>query len=405
MNPWQTFEALLAELPGAQTALADTVRALVYKTDPSLFERLDFEDDHTFLEPGLFAYFTAPNPRATLEQLVFSYLPTARKPRRLRVYADAKGRIHVPRLGRLSGAARDTFCELDWDSATGMFFADGFRDPLPQSYPDYVDGSSVTVGQTVDPLLFRFVVDDWSKRDCRVQPVNYVAHVGALSRAFLTMRTATPALFNALRTVTRRIFLYNADRPNSFATLSAHGVAFLNVKHDNDDVFFLDDLAHQCGHIMFNALTHDKDRFLARPADTPLREFCGDPDEPRSLYSAFHGLFTFSTILWILQACVARREFSDRQRHEALGRLAFNLNKIAIDLNNLSTPGLFTEDGQVLYALFESVYETVFRDYHGVASDFDLSNQPYVFDYTRFAALNSSFQTTGARAARPVRSA
>jgi hypothetical protein len=65
MNIWQSFESLLAEVPGAQTALADTVRALVYKSDPSLFERLDFEDDHTFLEPTLFAYFTAPDSLAT----------------------------------------------------------------------------------------------------------------------------------------------------------------------------------------------------------------------------------------------------------------------------------------------------------------------------------------------------
>src|SRR2546426_2901954 len=106
------------------------------------------------------------------------------------------------------------------------------------------------------------------------------------------MRRATPALFDALHAVTRRIFLYNAELPTSFATMSAHGVAFLNVKDDNDEVFFVDDLAHQCGHVLFNALTQEKERFLARPADTPMRDFCHDQEDPRTLYSALHGLFT-----------------------------------------------------------------------------------------------------------------
>jgi len=103
------------------------------------------------------------------------------------------------------------------------------------------------------------------------------------------MRRATPVLFDALRSVTRRIVLYSADLPNSFATLSAHGVAFLNVKDDNDEVFFVDDLAHQCGHIMFNALTQEKPRFLARTADTPLRDFCRDREDRARCTRRFTG--------------------------------------------------------------------------------------------------------------------
>src|SRR2546422_3580281 len=100
-----------------------------------------------------------------------------------------------------------------------------------------------------------------------------------------------------------------------------------------------------------------------------MRDFCHDQEDPRTLYSALHGLFTFSTILWTLQACAADGQLSDRQRHETLGRIAFNLKKFAVDLNNLAAPGLFTADGRALYELFESVYETVFGAYHGVARD------------------------------------
>jgi hypothetical protein len=188
--------------------------------------------------------------------------------------------------------------------------------------------------------------------------------------------------------VTRRVVLYRADQPNSFASMSLHGAAFLNVPAQSDEVFFADDLAHQCGHMMFNALTQDKARVLARPAATLLRDIGDDPHDPRTLYSAFHGLFTYSTILWILQAYETPQRSSDRQRHDALGRIAFNLNKFALDLHCLAAPGLFTDEGRAIYTLFAGVYDAVSAIYGARAQTLDLSDQPYVFDYARFAARN-----------------
>src|SRR5688500_16292767 len=154
MNTWQTLESLLAQLPDAQIALADTVRTLVYKSDASLFERLDFEDDRTFLEPALFAYFTAPDPPlATLEQLLFSYLPEQAQARRFRVYADAHGAIHLPRVGRVTHQVRGAFCEVRWDRSTSAFCAEGGRHPLPLSVSDFLDGGRIEVDRTIDPLV------------------------------------------------------------------------------------------------------------------------------------------------------------------------------------------------------------------------------------------------------------
>ena len=394
MNCWHTFELLLAELPPAQTALADTVRGLVYQADPDLFDRLDFEDDRTFLEPALFTYFTTETPRATLEQLLFSYTPTASRPRRLRVYADANGAAYLPGVGWLETAACRAFCDVRWDAAADAFPSgeDGARRTLTS--PEVVDG--IHVDHRFDALLRRFVADAWAGPGCRIRPLRYAAHVAALGRALSIMRREAPALFAAVRTVTRRIQLYDADRPYSFASLSAHGVAFLNVADDSSEVFFLDDLAHQCGHVMFNALTQEKERFLARPAQTPLREVCRDEPDPRTFYSAFHGLFTYTAILRVLQACEASAKASARQRHESLGRIAFNLRKFGLDLESLAGPGLFTADGRALYELFAGVHDTVSSAYGGAARDLDLSDQPYVFDYARFAARNQG------AAARPA---
>ena len=56
-NSGTRFESLLPNCRGQ--APWPTTSGLVYKADPALFERLDFDDDRTFLEPTL-AYFTPP---------------------------------------------------------------------------------------------------------------------------------------------------------------------------------------------------------------------------------------------------------------------------------------------------------------------------------------------------------
>src|SRR4051812_46967500 len=40
-----------------QNVIIDTIKLLIYKENPSLLEKVDFEDDNIFLEPLLFAYF------------------------------------------------------------------------------------------------------------------------------------------------------------------------------------------------------------------------------------------------------------------------------------------------------------------------------------------------------------
>ena len=42
-----------------KTKLIETIQLLLYKENPSLLEKVDFEDDNIFLDPLLFAYFNS----------------------------------------------------------------------------------------------------------------------------------------------------------------------------------------------------------------------------------------------------------------------------------------------------------------------------------------------------------
>lgn len=42
-----------------KTEIIDTIKLLIYKEDPILIEKINFEDDNTFLDPLLFSYFNS----------------------------------------------------------------------------------------------------------------------------------------------------------------------------------------------------------------------------------------------------------------------------------------------------------------------------------------------------------
>ena len=42
-----------------KTKLIETIKLLLYKENPTLLEKIDFEDDNIFLDPLLFAYFNS----------------------------------------------------------------------------------------------------------------------------------------------------------------------------------------------------------------------------------------------------------------------------------------------------------------------------------------------------------
>jgi hypothetical protein len=89
---------------------------------------------------------------------------------------------------------------------------------------------------------------------------------------------------------------------------------------------------------MFNALTLNKKRFLSIEPETPLGTLHGNEHEPRTVYAAYHGLFTYVMIGWTLATLLERGAFEGRQAHEAIGRLGLILRKFAYDLALLDKP-------------------------------------------------------------------
>src|SRR5690606_27862038 len=116
----------------------------------------------------------------------------------------------------------------------------------------------------------------------------------------------------------------------SLAALFYFGAGLLNVNNVNhNEAFFIDDIAHQCGHTVFYALTLDQSKYLIPPPDTPLQNITGNKDESRDVYGSFHELFTYTTILESInnELSNTNKTYEKVVLDELIARLGFYMNK------------------------------------------------------------------------------
>ena len=79
----------------------------------------------------------------------------------------------------------------------------------------------------------------------------------------------------------------------------------------------------------------------------------------------------------------AQLKLSLQERHEILGRLAINKNRINIGLEKAPLTEIFTEKGLVLFnKLNDRLLKNVTENDH--LFDFEMSTHPVVFDYDIF---------------------
>ena len=271
----RSFETLTDDLIFCnQISLSDTIRMAFYQENPSLFEILDYEDDFTFLEPSLFCYFLSDMSKmhkVPLLQSLIGYIPTERRLSMMSLTADRFGMVNLPNLGYIRTDSHNIIL-VDLNILPGL---------IPNQF---VENSKI--------------------RMC-LHPTDLLAHAGnisfhepveqTLARNENALFTATTFLqkqltdfWSLIASVTREFVVFSSPNHNSFAGIMHHGTAYLNTENKiQTPIFFLDDIAHQCGHIIFNVLTLDTAKYLKVPKDHPLKNYATNPGEMRGAYGAF----------------------------------------------------------------------------------------------------------------------
>lgn len=300
---------------------ANLGRRLVLERAPHWFDRLDFEVDRPFLDPWLFAHACADRKVEELDRVLARYAGGERLAEGIELV-----RSEAPVLGALYG--------------------DAFREA-------HIAACAAWHGESV------------------------AAALAAVERLH-------PRFHQALARTLRRIVVFRASRMNSFAAMSCHGTAFVNAGDDDGPEFFVEELAHQGGHVVLNAVLFAGEPLLIEP-QRPLRMDTGRASERRTVLEAFHGVFTEALMVECLAACRSAGLFEAR---ELDARLAFTLRRFGSDAHILSEGRFFTPLGEWVFGNVLGAFKAAYESHAALACQLDFGNQPYKFDYGRFIEAN-----------------
>lgn len=359
-------------------------------TDALPTEIVEAMDPRVSLEPLVFACFNTRNIEKYLPQIIFGYLPDAVRPERLSVSSNSDGVVCLPLWADfLTGRRNST---LTMVRQCNQFF-------LSEDAGEYVAFErevcfafgTIRLPIRCHPLTEALYASDLDC--CHRSSLAAIAGQSTTIKALNILQTLSPEYWAALVACTREIVIFANPNKNSFAALSSYGTAFINLLGENSSVaFFLEDIIHQCGHIIFSSIDFGRKKFLSKSPDTPLSVETGIALENRTIHTALHGLFTEALVSSLLDRYLSFLSNDPIEAFECRGRLVFIMNKFGHDLQNMSNRQLYTLEGARLFECLKAIHGSIFGRRASEFRSVALGEQRYTFDATAFFKANSSIQ-------------
>lgn len=365
-----------------KTNIINVVKLLIYKENPSILEKIDFEDEEIFLEPLFFAYFNSKKHKTftplMLTEIMQGYF-VKKESICLKESYNKCGIAYVPNLGYFdkTGNKVDNIHIIQNTSFELLIHPIVHLKNIFKDFNDNViNENKIEISKTLS-----------------------LKHENALTKAFQYIKKSNNAHFNLLQKCCKKIVVFKTDpkNTNSFATINAHGIAFFNVYQDDyDEVFFVDDIAHQTGHIIMTTILFERKKYFTIDENINIGIITKNKSEYRSFYILFHALFTYYTTLLCLDDCIENNCFDKRQVHEAKGRIGFYLLKYKLDLSNfqkvvthfMRIENILTNNGMEIYKNIEDKYFEIRNKYSNEVDKFTYTNQPYNFTFKSFIKQN-----------------
>lgn len=363
------------------SSIIDTSTLILYKENLSLLEKLNFENDKTFSEPLLFAYFKTKNNKSfskeVLEELMQGYF-TEKEPLKINHSFGKESLAYLPELGYFNKLGQKVQeCHIIKNTQIELLYR-----------PFELLNS-----------VFELASSDSTSNEIEMSSSLFEKFVPNIEKALKLIKENCTEHFNLIEKHCKRIILFktNPKNTNSFATINAHGMAFLNAyQEDYDEVFFIDDIAHQTGHIIMTAILFERKKYFLIDENENIKKITQNETEYRSFYILFHALYTYYTTLLCLDACLESRYFDKRQTHEAMGRIGFYLMKYKIDLTNFekiinyykAVQNILSQEGLEIFKNIVERYFEMQNKYGNQVSVYNYNNQPYNFTYSNFIKLN-----------------
>ena len=388
----------ITPVDSANDHLVNAIKLLLYKNDSEIFEKMDFDNDEIYTSPLLFAYFNnKSNNHTTLDSILIGYYNEIKK---ADIISDEFGRIYVSKIGWIQTTSRNQVFSFDKEKM--ILKKDNKQIEFDIEDFEFIKNTNIEILKYSIPLFKQCYYNTNNQLiEIEIEKITK-KHIPTITKAYSLIKEYIPEQYNLIEKYCPKCVIFNVDtyQRNSFAHMAAQGVSFHNAyQEEYDEVFFIDDIAHQSGHVIFNAMIYESNLYFKVDKHTIL-EVLQLPEvdyiEKRDLFTIYHALYTYYTSFICLDACLEKDAFNAIQKHEAMGRIAFYINKCCRDLliidnkieSNENAKIYFTEDGLEIYMQLKSKWIEMYKKWNSSVKHFDMDNQPYNFTYFSFLERN-----------------
>jgi hypothetical protein len=384
-----------------QAILADRMKIHVHNKNKALFNNLNFSDDSIFLEPLLFAHYFSEvfkkKQNISTEEILLGYLSDDKKSNfSLEILTDQKGIVYLPNIGYIVSNIKNNVLKVSIKNG-------GFDITSNDSMAEYVIEKPLKIKNTTIELCMgvpSILLEQFNNEENNLQQekldlsflnTSTIAKKNKekIEKAFFLLSKVLPEYHDQILKVARRIILFQSKTLVSFASRVAHGTIFLNVQEGDDEIFFFTELVHQFGHVLLYSIMADPKQYFLIDYRTALSKLNNNDKEKRSLYSAFHGLFTTTQVATALEILLEKEPLERKQKYEVLGRLVDNKRRFRTGLEKLNMPEILTSTGLTLYTLLDNHCQDVYKRKENLITQYNVSEQPFVFSFKKFLQQNS----------------
>jgi len=362
------------------------IKLMIYKNRKDLFDLLDFDAEAPFIEPLLYTWFNAREKKISIEQILYGYIAPDKRPATIPVYPDNNGIIYLPGIGyyhtNVTAGPVDYYGNPNASAASLLVNGQAIEATFENIY--LLNNTAIELCLHNNPLLNTLFEGN---EDLAIE-ATVSRHKQHLEKALAYIREFYPEFDALLHATVKRVVLFKSRHLRSFATMLANGTAFFNVQDSHDEVFFCEDITHQCGHVIYYSVMFNKASFFSVPPETPIKQFNNRSGDGRTMLGAYYSLLPF----WFSNAFFYRLYeagvFSDRQLHELLGRFPFCMRKFKVALEDFRSGEMLSEKGRSLWQEFEQAFIELDEKVSSFIYQYDSSNQGYDFSYESFLLLN-----------------
>ena len=366
----------------------ENLKIALYSKDENIFDHIDFYDDDILYDPFIFSILNEDFEKWK-EFVIFCFGKKGFE-KQLHIQLDQDNCIYIPTIGRIkiNKDLSERKIKLIRDSSNSLNVFDYENGSIDFAINN-VKINNVQFLQSNHKLIDKLFFNHNGENVIVNKSIdNYESHLENFKNALNIIERVYPEYFSLIEKYIKLVVFYEGE-PNSFATIQAHGAIFLNIKKEYNEIFFLDNILHQCAHVFFNTLTIEKKELFKISYNSPLSVFTGDyGDNQFTLYDRFHGLFTQTNINSCLEKCIYDKILGGDKHFELVGRFVSNMKRFKIGIKKFDKKNLYRQEGLKWFIFFEKKYKSLFKRNAELISKYEVDNQPYVFDYIIFKNSN-----------------